>query len=403
MKHPPPPTRYGPPGTGQTKPAATAEARLAVPVTAPSPPRHSPPPTQFGSSLQRQIAPLPLRPGIAVQRMLAKPQHVKKLADIRKGWVEEIEQARLDYIEKISVTNIGGAMTDSLMTQINDCLGIIRGATDNFHKTAAEPAYAKFQGLCGQLNQAISKMETLDTFKKVSSEITGVYYETEKQWDGEDLTTLYQTYKQNKKNLEHSKFEFQDGKFKEKIRIISFEDFAKSAPIALIYFIKHLYLTFHNKKSHEFIIDNRSTDEKLFGTLNSSLPGAMRSQHMNQSGALPDISKLPLPEHMIPLDKYVATFSGVPHNVLDKGTSVGYVEYTAPGMSKHEGRVIFDYKQGRVYVNASHYGYFHRAGPKEKPTLVESGQSRNGQFVANEEHGNEKNPFFLILPPKIIK
>lgn len=332
--------------------------------------------------------------------MIAKPPPPKKLSEIRKAWVEEIQKAQIDYMQKIFDFEINGDMADSLMLQINACAGIIRGATDNSHKAAAEPAYENFRGLCAQLDLAIAKKAELEKYKKIPDKEIGKYFDDRNKWDGDDLNMLYRTYKESKKSLKVSNFKFKDGKFEEKIRIISFEDFSKYAPPSLTIFIKHLYVTFFNEKCHELIIDNRNQDQKIFGTLNSPLPGAMRSQHMNQSGALPDISKTPVPKYMQPLDDYIATFSGVPNNVADKGSSVGYVEYTAPGMSKHEGRVVFDYKQGKVYVNASHYGYFHREGPKDKRALVESGQVRDGKFTATEDHGNQKNPFFLILPPK---
>jgi hypothetical protein len=344
-----------------------------------------------------------MRPGSAgVIQPMKKSAKKKEMTpkEQRAAWLEDTT-ARA---EKCQGEIFAGGLHDSLAYRLyGDMLNkiqIIRTTKDD-NPEKAVAAFEEFGGLEQKIIEFLELHHASAKFSFLSKGKSGSHYSEKGVWsDTNSLDNLFDVYRQGKsRKKDEDLLTFRPGQATESIRKIPFEHFKAHAPEALASFVQHLYATYYLKEAKNRIIDNRTDDDRNSRSLNSSEPGSMRSQHMNESGALPDISGKEVPEQMRQLHDYVGIYSGVPNNVADKAESIGYVEYTAPGMSRDDGRVLFDYKTGQVYITASHYGYFRRLkGPEQTKRFQILGQSRTG-MERTDDAGPEKNPFFLVLPP----
>ena len=420
----PPPVRFGSPPQTPAKPATGQRRRLAPPAVSgngalPQHPRTAsaqmkpagvaPPPVRFGApplaggqrgSGSGRMA--QMRPGSAgvIQPMKAAKKKEATPKDQRAAWFEDTKARAANCQGEIIAEGLQGTLAYELYENMLNQIRVIGTAKDENHGKAAA-AFEEFGGLEQKILEFLKLHRASTSFKFLNPIKSGSHYSVTGAWDDTNsLDNLFDVYRQGKsRNKGEDLLTFQSGRVTESIRKIPFDHFKAHAPEALVSFVQHLYATYHLEEAKNRIIDNRPVDDRNSKSLNSSQPGSMRSQHMNESGALPDISDKEIPKQMQKLQDYVSIYSGVPNNVADKAQSIGYVEYTAPGMSRDDGRVLFDYKTGQVYITASHYGYFRRLkGPHQTRRFEVLGQSRTGMERTNNA-GPEKNPFFLVLPP----
>ncbi len=145
-----------------------------------------------------------------------------------------------------------------------------------------------------------------------------------------------------------------------------------------IYFPKtltKLIQNIYNSWTANSFIDERTTTQVNDKSSTTPIPGAIRCAHLNDNGALPDISNLPTPPNGKPLEQHLLSHSKLSHNMAHKkhhktsSEPQGYAEYTGVGISNdaHHVRLVFDYKQGIIYLSVTHYCHWLPGTPPTVP------------------------------------
>jgi len=129
-------------------------------------------------------------------------------------------------------------------------------------------------------------------------------------------------------------------------------------------------------------VDERSTQQLAGRSITPKAPATLRSWHMNDQGALPDLAAV-APGNALHAH-YTAT-SQKPGNSGSKSTApVGYAEYTGCGIKDdaHNVKLVLDYVQQGVYVTVTHYQRWDK--------------SATGKYTIRDKTSGERSAWFYI-------
>ncbi|MDB5056445.1 MAG: hypothetical protein JWM44_4495 [Bacilli bacterium] len=161
---------------------------------------------------------------------------------------------------------------------------------------------------------------------------------------------------------------------------INLSDAIAVFPAALIRQMKDIYAAWENSS----FIDERTEAEVGGGTITSKIPGSLRSWHTNVQGSLPTAPGGATPAKAQPLEDHYTATSGAGAAIVAAGP-VGYAEYTGTGIMNdiHNSKIVFDYKQGHVFLTLTHYKLWSQEdnGPSIKDKTAGSGTESAWYYI----------------------